>query len=256
MDEGEGRRSRRQLLFGGVAAAAGALLGRAVGPEAASAANGDPVVAGQVNNATTSTQVLTNFGVGVLGRTTSHAFSGVAGIVGAGVNFPSPPNVDAGVYGRGGGSETAAGVWGEAPDGVGVVGSGSWGVYGSGGVAVAGDAAPDGTGVYGFVGATDAPLPSAGVAVEARAAGTSLLALNVAGKASFSRSGRIQFDPGTVVRTIALPGVTRASMVFAVPQTHQNGVYVTAAAPFTNLFVVRLSKAPTIRYWVAYLVLD
>ena len=162
MDEVEGRRSRRKLLFGGVAAAAGAMLGRFANPEPAAAANGQPVLAGTINNATLSTQVLTSNGVGVLGRTTNHAFSGVAGIIGAGINFPSPPQVDAGVYGLGGGSDTAAGVWGDAPDGVGVVGSGSWGVYGSGGVAVAGDAAADGTGVYGFVGSTDAPLPSAG----------------------------------------------------------------------------------------------
>jgi hypothetical protein len=194
--------------------------------------------------------------VGLLGRTENHAFAGVAGLVGSGVNFPNPPQVDAGVYGRGGGSVTAAGVWGEAPDGVGVVGSGSWGVYGAGGVGVAGDAAPDGTGVYGFVGAIEAPLPSAGVAVEARAAGQSLYALNVVGKASFSRSGRVLFEPGTSVVTIALPGVTRSSMVLATSQNHQNGVYVSAAAPFTNQFVIRLSKAPIINYWVAYLVLD
>ena len=70
--------------------------------------------------------------------------------------------------------------------------------------------------------------------MEARAAGRDLYALNVVGKASFSRSGRIQFDPGTSVMTIALPGVSRASMVLATPQSHQAGVYVTAAAPFTN----------------------
>jgi hypothetical protein len=56
--------------------------------------------------------------------------------------------------------------------------------------------------------------------------------------------------------TVALPGVTRSSMVLATSQNHQNGVYVSAAAPFTNQFVIRLSKAPIINYWVAYLVLD
>ncbi len=256
MDQVEERRSRRQLLFGGIAAAAGALLSRVASPEPAAAANGQPVVMGQINNATLSTQVLTESGVGLLGRTENHAFAGVAGIIGAGVNFPAPPAVDAGVYGRGGGSDTAAGVWGDAPDGVGVVASGSWGVYGTGGVGVGGDAGAGGTGVYGYVGDISMPLPSADVAIEARAGSTAFRALNVVGKATFSRSGRVQFEPGVNVRTIGMVGVTRASMILATPQTHQSGVYITAAAPFTDQFVIRLSKAPTINYFVNYLILN
>jgi hypothetical protein len=45
-------------------------------------------------------------------------------------------------------------------------------------------------------------------------------------------------------------------MILATPQTHQSGVYVTAAAPFTDQFVIRLSKAPTIPYFVNYLILN
>lgn len=257
MDQVEGRRSRRQLLFGGVAAAAGALLSRVASPEPAAAANGQPVVLGTINTATLSTQVLTENGVGLLGRTENHSFAGIAGIVGAGESFPAPPEVDAGVFGLGGGTgETTAGVWGDAPLGVGVIGTGAWGVYGTGGVAVAGDAGVGATGVYGFVGFGTAPVPTASVAVEARADSETLVALNVVGRAIFNRSGRAEFKPGQNVVTIPLPGSSRRSLIMAVPQTYQSGVYVSAAAPFTNQFVIRLSKAPTIPYFVSWLVLN
>ena len=258
MDEVEGRRSRRQLLFGGLAAAAGAMLGRLASPDTTAAANGDPVVAGAITNATLSTQVLTTNGVGLLGRTENHAFSGVAGIVGAGTNFPAPdPAVDAGVFGLGGGpGATTAGVWGDAPNGVGVIGTGPWGVYGTGGVAVAGDAGIGATGVYGFVGFGSAPVPTPDVGVEARADSEALIALNVVGRASFNRSGRAGFQPGQSVVIVQLSGVTRASLVMAVPQTYQPGVHLAAAAPFTNQFVLRLSKAPTIPYFVSWMVFN
>jgi hypothetical protein len=244
-------------LFGGIAAAAGAMLARVAQPDPAAATNGQPVLAGQQNTATLSTQVLTENGVGVLGRTENHAFSGVAGLVGAGVHFPNPPDVDAGVFGLGGGlGETTAGVWGDAPNGVGVIGTGPWGVYGTGGVAVAGDAGIGSTGVYGFVGLGSIPMPTPGVGVEARADVDDLVALNVVGRATFNRSGRAEFQPGQTVLTIQLSGVSRRSLVMAVPQTFQSGVYLAAAAPFTNLFVLRLSKAPTIPYFVSWLVLN
>lgn len=256
MEDTAPRRSRRQLLFGGLAAAAGAALARVATPEPVAAANGDPVVAGSTTIATAATNVLTTNGTGLLGRTDNHDFAGVAGLVGSGATLPTGLPLDAGVFGLGGGSgASTAGVWGDA-EGVGVVGSGSWGVYGTGGVGVAGDAGPGATGVYGFIGDVPAPLPTPNVAVEARAIGTHRTALNVVGRMRMDRSGRTLFKPGQSVLVVNLAGVSSASLIMAVAQTYQSGVFVITAAPFTNKFVLRLSKAPTINYWVQWMVLN
>jgi hypothetical protein len=163
----------------------------------------------------------------------------------------------AGVYGYGEASGTV-GVLGEAVNdlGAGVVGFGPWGVYGTGGVGVAGDVGTGATGVYGFVGDGAAPVPTANVAVEARAETSSLFALNVIGRASFSRSGRITVVAGRSSVTINMSRISSSSLIIAVPQTYQPGVWLIAATPGTNLFTVRLNKAVTSNFVVAFLVLN
>ena len=257
MDETSPRRSRRNVLFGGLAAAAAVAFGRTAQPDRVAAANGDPVLAGSPSNAASATTRLTTSDqYGFVGQSTDEEAAGLVGIVGNNAP-PAADGIDAGVYGIGiGGVDTSVGVWGDTDQFAGVMGSGPWGVYGTGGVGVAGDVGAGGTGVYGFVGDSIAPIPAANVAVEARAESTSQRALNVVGKATFSRSGRVQFNPGVSAVTVNLAGVSRASLILATPQTYQAGVWVVVAAPFTNLFVIRLNKAPTVTYFVSYMVLN
>ena len=56
---------------------------------------------------------------------------------------------------------------------------------------VIGDVDIGAVGVYGWVGSTIAPAAPGRVAVHAAAQATNLVALNVVGKARFSRSGRV-----------------------------------------------------------------
>ena len=86
----------------------------------------------------------------------------------------------------------------------------------------------------------DAPNAANGVGVEADSA--SGIALNVKGKAKFSRSGTTTIAAGASSKTITLAGVTTSSMVFAMAQ--QNGsVYVKAVVPGSGSFTIRLTGA-------------
>lgn len=309
MDESTERRSRRQLLVGGLAAAAGLALGRLGRPDPVAAANGDTVTVGNSftgDEATTITNTasaaneyaivgvgtgLTNGvrgvstnGAGVEGASTTSAgvfgssneWSGVygktAGQAGAGVlgtsgtvALPAETELDSGVAGiSASGTPLSTGVYGESGSGVGmygfgptgVVGDGDWGVYGTGGVGVAGDVGVGGTGVYGFVGSADAPIPTANVGVEARAGSTAQLALNVVGRAKFSRSGRTLIGAGKSFITISLTGVTSSSLVFANLYTYRAGTYVISATPVTGSFTIRLNRALASSAYVVWFVLN
>src|SRR5687767_14236179 len=222
-------RTRRQLVFGAFAAAAAAAVGRAVGPERAAAAS-SPMQTEIINGAEGTTSLYTTAGVGFGAKTAQSTAAGVVGVVGPSTVGIGVIGQDAGVYGLGAsGSGNSVGVWGNSDESTGVVGSGPWGVYGTGGVGVAGDVAPGATGVYGFVGTNAAPVPTANVAVEARAETSSLMALNVVGRASFSRSGRLTFRAGQSALTINMSRISSTSLIIAVPQTYQAGVWVMAA---------------------------
>jgi hypothetical protein len=328
------RRSRRQMLVGGIAAAAAVAVGRVAGPDRASAANGDPLLAGAANTATDPTKltstdpsdvaalvvegsgasaglrvssaagtavhafvgnpalagtvtaphaihasVIGNVpnavgvqasveagvgavgystgGTGVAGSAQNQVGAGVAGFVGSGIELNTFDAIEAGVFGLGGGgTSTTAGVWGHTVTGVGVYGSGPWGVYGTGAVGVTGDVAPGGTGVYGFVGTTTPPIPTGSVAVEARVASTSHLALNVVGRAKFSRSGRILIGAGKSSIVISLTGVSASSLVFANLYTYRSGTWVISATPTTNTITIRLNKTLTSSAYVVWFVLN
>jgi hypothetical protein len=82
------------------------------------------------------------------------------------------------------------------------------------------------------------------------------IALTVQGKATFSRSGIVTIPHGTDFLTVALAGVTIASMILATSQQNK-GVYVRAAVPGTGSFTIRLTgNAPTGGLRVAYFVLN
>jgi hypothetical protein len=128
-------------------------------------------------------------------------------------------------------------------------GSTGVGVYGkTGGVgsAVYGEATANGAGVFGDT--TD------GVGVQARS--TNGTALNVLGKAKFSRSGVVTVAEGTSSKMVTLAGVTTASMVLATAQ-QAKAAHVKAAIPGSGTFTIRLTaKAPTGGLKVAYFVLN
>jgi hypothetical protein len=166
----------------------------------------------------------------------------------AGVYGYSATETGSGVWGETFAVGTANGVYGQAND---YGGSGVFGQNDGTGYGVAGRATNvnGGTGVLG-----DAPNSASGIGVEADSAtGT---ALNVQGKATFSRSGLVTILAGKNFRTVALAAVTTASMILATSQQNK-GVYVKAAVPGTGSFTIRLTaNAPTGGLKVAYFVLN
>jgi hypothetical protein len=264
---------------------------RFVNPATAAATTGDPVtVDGSFTGtgttalqSTTTGDVLavtgngvaihgfSDDGIGVAARNPSVALSdfltpshrtAVYGVVG---NDTSAPNTDeSAVYGYANVSQYSSGVWGDSDLGNGVVGTGEtgvfgigyWGVYAYGRAAVTGDAGTTETGVHGYSGATNAPIPVAGVGVQATAGSTSQVALNVVGKAKFSRSGRTYVAAGGSARKVTMAGVTTASYIIATLQTRRTGVYVHAVVPAAGSFTIYFNKAVTATTYVGYLVIN
>jgi len=283
-------RSRRALLaaaLGAGAATVASALGR---PLPARAADGNPVLLGQVNTATYHTIVSTTFGDGLRG-VTSDSYSGVYGLA----THATDPST---------------GVQGEAEgtSGVGVRGhswstSGStFGVYGmaksTGGTAVWGDStavtgaargvlgtslSTGGTGVQGYSGQSPIPAPSPKTGVFGFAAqdatavgvkgestsGTGVLAtattgtaLRVAGKAKFSRSGKASVPANkTYVDVTPSGGLASNSVVHATLQTYRSGVGIAAVRtnwPTTGKARIYLTKvaSTTASTSVAWLVTE
>jgi hypothetical protein len=178
---------------------------------------------------------------GVYGESTGGGF-GVAGRTG-GANRP-------GVLGDNTGPGT--GVQGRSNGGEGVFGAGATnGVHGE-------TSNPGASGVYG-------ENKSTGFGVAGRAnSGTGVLAdssggtaLQVNGKASFSRSGMVSVAPGATSASVAGVSLTAASLVFATLQTNV-GVHIQGVVsnPSGNSFEVFLSSAALVPVPVAWLVLN
>jgi hypothetical protein len=122
-----------------------------------------------------------------------------------------------------------------------------------------------GTGVYGFASDLNT-VPSApantgvfgysrtGYAVAA--ASPSGVALNVNGKARFSRSGRVAISAGHSYVVKYLAGVAASSLIIAVMQTYRPGIAVAAAVPASGKFTIYLTKAVTATTYVAYFVIN
>jgi hypothetical protein len=251
------RTTRRALLTAAAAGVAG-LATQAALPAAALGADGDSVKLGELNTETTSTRIQSSgLGVDVLalraGAATGAALvaetSGEAAVYAAnhaGSALPPQPKVStvavgvygfaAGVYetGRRGG----AGVWGDS-DAIGVVGSGGeTGVRGRGQQGVVGDGlGAGGVGVVGYAG------EGRGVGVHASAGTNDQVALKVTGKAVFSRSGRARIAAGRSSKVVSYPGVTAASLVFAVLSSNRGGRWVRAVIPAAGNFTIYLNAA-------------
>jgi hypothetical protein len=253
-------RTRRALLTAAAGTAA-ALAASAALPLTAAAADPDDVVKG-VDNATTATTSITDSGAdstalqgNATGTGAGYGVEGTSlgggGVVGWSVSPPTTywPDFDpaftqyTGVFGSSPAypdpNILATGVWGDSED-IGVYGTGLFGVYGFGAIAVQGVANSQ----------------PGSIGVRAIAPTTSQKALVVSGKVSLSRSGRTTMGSGTSSKTISLAGVTTTSKVFAVLSTNEKGRWVRAVVPETNSFVVRLNTALASSAVVSWFVLD
>ena len=284
------RRTRRQLLVGGTGALAAVLTVEALArPAPAAAANGDNVVLGSSNFETASTFITNSSadqtGLNVTCTGAASALLGeCAGTSGQGIGVFGSSNAGNGVYGQTGTSlfpsplagvgvqgitdnVSGAGVVGESiaafgtgvlgnslAGGVGVSGTSSGvGVQGAGGITgVNGNSSKaGGTGVAGQ--ATSAT--GVGVLADNTAGGT---ALQVAGKAAFSRSGVLTVAAGKSSATQTGVALTSASLVLATLQQDRSGVWVRSAVPNIagSSFTVHLSKAVAASTTVAWFVVN
>jgi hypothetical protein len=176
---------------------------------------------------------------------------------GAGVSGTGGSSSGTGVIGTGGGD--GDGVHGHGGgNGAGVVGVGSGqgpGVIGSGGesagTGVFGEGGIGGIGVNGAAG----DAAGTGVLAENSVGGN---ALQVSGKAAFSRSGLLTVAAGSSKATRTGVALTSASLVLVTLQQHATGVYVLAAVPNVSgsSFTVYLSKAVTAATKVAWFIVN
>ncbi len=166
-------------------------------------------------------------GYGVLGEGDGHGVHGYGGTSGTGV------------YGYG-----VTGVEGHGNNGNGVFGQTSVnatsGVYGQN----------DGTG-YGVAGRSD---NGTGVLADS-SNGT---ALQVTGKAVFSRSGKATVKAGNTTKVVQNVALTSASLVLATLQQLEAGVYVVAVVQSVanSKFTIVLNQAPTGNLKVAWFVVN
>jgi hypothetical protein len=160
----------------------------------------------------------------VIGR----ALGGNTAIQGSSGTLAPAHRLKTGVHGYAVQDANARGVIGQSTLGQGVRGEATTGrgVHGQ---------ATTGTGVY--------------------ATATTGTALAVIGKVSLSRSGKIAVAAGATSATKTLAGVTTASMVFALFQTNESGVWVRAAVPAAGSFTVHFNMALPTSASVAYVVL-
>jgi hypothetical protein len=264
-------RSRRAILagaLGGAGALAVAALGRAA---PVSAATGDNLVLGKGETATDNAADAPT----IVNSATAHpVLGGITDGTGAGLQGRSgsaPPDgtdfTQVGVYGFSDTDASDAGIWGDTIQGVGVVGTGDWGLTGVGFVGGVGLAPEPGTGLHGFSGSNSLNVPAAGAGVHghagagarygvyASAATSAQSALYVNGSFRTSRSARRAVSASWRAIKVSVPGASTSSWAVATLQTSVSGCYVRAAVPSTNALTIYLSKAPGKTVYVGYLVM-
>jgi hypothetical protein len=201
-------RSRRSILVTALGAAGAATAAAIAAPATALAANGDAVKVGEAHTATTYTMIENT--------TPGDQQAGFIGKA-SGVGVLGESTTGQGVIGR---STSGTGVQGYSVDGAGLNGfGGPYGLWADGGTIGAQGRSWEGIGVRGEA--------TTGVGVYATA--TTGAALQVAGKARFSRSGRAAVLPGRKSVDITVAGGLAAnSVVHATLQTYRPGVSVAA----------------------------
>jgi hypothetical protein len=254
------RRTRRQLLAKGTGALTAVLAAEAISrPSRAEAANGDPIVLGQINHSTDIT-VISNGnsggstalaadalgqGVGLSGSTesglgvtgTSNSGIGVNGFSSEGKAVMGQSQFGEGVRGMSLGGGQGSSVTNSRTGVHGVSDSGSdsavWGEAIGGGPGVKGTAGP-GTGVTGS--------STGGVGVLA----SGKTALKVQGPAVFSRSGRLTIKAGQSTAKKSGISLSAATLVLATIQGNVAGVFVQGVTIVTGAsgsFTIHLNKA-------------
>jgi hypothetical protein len=134
----------------------------------------------------------------------------------------------------------ATAVWGDSED---------VGVEGSGGVGVRGD------GFYGIVAAGQVGGGTGLLAWGGNGSGADV-ALDVRGKAKFSRSGRSTIAAGRSSLKVTRTGVTFSSLVFAVLRSNRSGRYVRAVVPTTGSFTIYLNGTVSSSTYVVWFVVN
>jgi hypothetical protein len=117
----------------------------------------------------------------------------------------------------------------------------------------------EGIGVLGFTNAGVGVYGDAynvGTAVKALNASLLGTALDVVGKAKFSRSGKTYLLSGRSYKDVYIPAVTSASYVLATLQTNRAGVYVQSVVATTGKIRIYLNKKVTAKTYVAYFVIN
>ena len=81
-------------------------------------------------------------------------------------------------------------------------------------------------------------------------------ALQVQGKAKFSRSGLFKVLSGSNQALYSMSGVTPSSLVFALLATNQSGSWIRAAVPTNGSFTVYFNQPLVADTWVCFFVLN
>jgi hypothetical protein len=222
--------TRIKAAISGAVVALAAATAMFNGSPGATADQGEPVIAGQANSATETTFLFSSDVCLDYKR-----FGGLGGC-GATVGVEGSTATGTAVYGHNTGS----------------TGIGVHGLTGGTGSAVFGQATGSGVGVFGDT--TD------GTGVIARS--TNGHALDVRGKAKFSRSGTatVNGTSATPRSSVTVNGValTAKSLVLVTPQKNVPGVWVQAAVPNrpNSRFTVFLNKNVSVSYPVAWMVIE
>jgi hypothetical protein len=193
---------------------------------------------------------------GIIGESASGR-SGIVGYSGTGSAPAGPAKTgvygeatqDAGSRGVSGFTLAGQGVHGDATTGQGVAGAATTG-QGVKGTATTGDAvlgqSTSGKSVRGIATTGQGVAGEATSGIGVKAVATTGLALDVAGKAHFSRSGKATIAANKTYVDVTVPGgLTGTPLVFAMLQYARTGVWVTAARPnwpSTGLIRIQLNK--------------
>jgi hypothetical protein len=247
-------RSRRAVLAAALGAGAAVAASAISRPLPVNAADGDNALLGQANTATSTTSI----SVGVNAGPAVHGIAATIGVKGTG---------DTAIWGESAGTN---GVWGHSTGATGYTGGvsgqsdstdgvGIWGISAANGAGAMGISTADGidpfsgapskVGVFGYAAQDTSAVgvkgqSTAGVGV--LAAATTGAALQVSGKAKFSRSGRANVPANKKYVDVTVAGGLAANtVVHATLQTYRSGVAVAAVRknyPSTGKARIYLTK--------------
>lgn len=254
--EGNGRTrlGRRALLAAGAAGVAAVAAQAVAAPGKVLAANGDPVTVGGTFSGTATTTIAS---------TASDGLQGASG-VGHGVFGSSTAANRSGVFGYNTNAD-GQGVRGENSGSLnrGWLGGHSNAVFGEG--HMDGDAAIRGShvvannpGVLGVNTANNTWGSLGGFTAVGAYAPNNLLALGVAGKATFSRSGVLTIPKNAQYAKVPDVSLTSSSFIIATLNQYRSGVWIAAAIPnvASDSVTIYLNKKATLATKVAWFVLE